>query len=212
MARTGPFDAHCTAYEEWFSRNKYVYRSELKAVAHFIPTSGKGLEIGVGSGRFAEPLGIKIGVEPSKRMRSLAESRGITVYNAVAENLPFPDACFDFALMVTTICFIDDVEKSFQEVRRILKSRWIFVIGFVDKDSPLGRIYQQRKSENVFYREATFYCSAEVISFLRQGGFERPQIIQTVLGKLGDIGSVQDFKNGYGEGGFVVMRAVKGPR
>lgn len=211
MARTGPFDARSTAYEEWFLHNQHVYRSELKAVAHFVPTTGEGLEVGVGSGRFAEPLGIKVGVEPSQAMRRLAESRGITVYNAVAENLPFPDERFDFTLMVTTICFIDDVDKSFQEVQRVLRSRGIFVIGFVDKDSPLGRTYQQRKDENVFYREATFYSSAEVISFFQQGGFENPKIIQTVFGKLEDIGSVQDFKNGYGEGGFVVIRAVKGP-
>ena len=128
-----------------------------------------------------------------------------------AEKLSFPEERFDFALMVTTICFIDDVDKSFQEVQRVLRSRGIFVIGFVDKDSPLGRTYQQRKDENVFYREATFYSSAEVISFFQQGGFENPKIIQTVFGKLEDIGSVQDFKNGYGEGGFVVIRAVKGP-
>ena len=29
----------------------------------------------------------------------------------VCENLPYEDAQFDLALMVTTICFIDDVEK-----------------------------------------------------------------------------------------------------
>lgn len=209
MARTGPFDAHPTTYEEWFTRNHYVYQSELKAVAHFIPINGDGLEVGVGTGRFAEPLGIKIGVEPSERMRRIAESRGITVYNAVAEDLPFPAESFDFILLVTTICFIDDVEKSLQEIRRVLRSSGILVIGFVDKDSPLGCVYLQRKTENVFYREATFYSSAEVISLLLRGGFKSPQVIQTVFGKLEDIRSIQDFKDGYGEGGFTVMRSVK---
>lgn len=210
MPRIGPFEAHSRAYEEWFSRNPYVYRSELKALAHFIPAAGEGLEIGVGSGKFAKPLGIKVGVEPSARMRRLAESRGIRVFDGVAESLPFPDARFDFALMVTTICFVDDLVKSFQEARRVLRSEGVFVIGFVDKDSPLGLVYQQRKVQNLFYREATFYGASEVISILRRSGFEQPQIIQTVFGKLEEIRFVQDFNDGYGQGGFVVMRAARG--
>lgn len=209
MARIEAFEAHTKAYDEWFSRNPYVYRSELKAVAHFIPTAGEGLEIGVGSGKFAEPLGIKVGLEPSPRMRSLAESRGIRVFDGVAESLPFPDSCFDFALMVTTICFVDDAARAFQEAGRVLRTEGVFVIGFVDKDSPLGLLYQQRKERNLFYRDATFYASTEIISLLQQNGFERPQIIQTVFGKLEEIRSVQDFESGYGKGGFVVMQARK---
>ena len=208
MPRTGPFDAHSKAYEEWFSRNPYVYRSELEAVAHFIPAGGDGLEIGAGSGRFAEPLGIKVGVEPSREMRKLARSRGIRVFNSVAEKLPFPDGRFDFALMVTTICFLDDIEKSFEEARRVLRKGGLFVIGFVDRDSPLGRIYQQRKEENLFYREATFYGCGEVVSLLQRSGFEAPRVVQTVFGALEEIHRVQDFRSGHGEGGFVVIRAV----
>jgi SAM-dependent methyltransferase len=208
MPRTEPFDAHFKAYEEWFSRNPYVYRSELEAVAHFIPAGGDGLEIGAGSGRFAEPLGIKVGVEPSREMRKLARSRGIRVFNAVAEKLPFPAGRFDFALMVTTICFLDDIEKSFEEARRVLRKGGLFVIGFVDRDSPLGRIYQQRKEENLFYREATFYGCGEVVSLLQRSGFEAPRVVQTVFGALEEIHRVQDFRSGHGEGGFVVIRAV----
>lgn len=210
MARTGPFDAHFDAYDEWFSRNPHVYRSELKAVARFIPPKGRGLEIGVGSGRFAEPLGIEVGVEPSQEMRRLARSRGISVFNAVAEKLPFAEERFDFALMVTTICFLDDIRKSFQEARRVLRNRGSFIIGFVDRDSPLGRIYQRRKEENPFYREGTFYGCDEVISLLQSSGFEPPQVIQTVFGRLEEIHRVQDFRAGHGEGGFVVIRAAKG--
>jgi SAM-dependent methyltransferase len=209
MARTGPFDRHAREYEAWFSRNTFVYHSELKAVAHFLPPVGEGLEIGVGSGKFAQPLGVKYGVEPSARMRTLAESRAIRVFDGVAENLPFPDGRFDYVLMVTTICFVDDAAKSIQEAARVLKAEGVFVIGFVDKDSPLGRLYQRRKEHNLFYREATFYSASELIGLLQQCGFEQPQTIQTVFGQMEKIRSVQDFENGHGRGGFVVIRARK---
>ena len=68
------------------------------------------MEIGVGTGRFAEPLGFREGVEPSPAMAERARRRGLEVTDGVAENLPLPDATYDVALMVTTICFVDDLE------------------------------------------------------------------------------------------------------
>ena len=49
-------------------------------------------------------------------MREVAQSRGIETIEGIAERLPFPDSQFEFALMVTTICFVDDIQASFQEV------------------------------------------------------------------------------------------------
>jgi SAM-dependent methyltransferase len=131
MARTGPFDAHYRKYEQWFMDNRYVYQSELKAIGHLLPAAGEGMEIGVGSGRFASPFGIRIGVEPSPAMRRLARAKGIDVREGVAEALPFPDESFGFVLMVTTICFVDDPGACLREARRVLKSGGVFVVGFV---------------------------------------------------------------------------------
>ena len=209
MPRTKPFDEHYEKYEEWFSKNRSVYQSELKAIGHFIPQRGKGVEIGIGSGKFAVPFGIKVGVEPSKAMRKLAREKRIEVYTSVAENLPFGAGQFDFALMVTTICFVDDIKKSFKEAERILINGGYFIIGFVDRESSLGRRYEKEKEANVFYREATFFSTEEVLSLLGECGFEEPEVIQTVFGELAEIRSIQDYKEGYGEGGFVVIQARK---
>ncbi len=211
MPRTKPFNEHYEKYEEWFAKNRSVYQSELRAIGHFIPKRGKAVEIGVGSGKFAVPFGIKVGVEPSEAMRKLARERKIRVHNAAAESLPFEAGQFDFALMVTTICFVDDINKSFQEVERILKSGGYFIIGFVDRSSPLGHRYEKEKELNVFYREATFYSTKGVLSLLGECGFEKPDTIQTVFGELQEIKTVQDYREGYGEGGFVVIRARKAP-
>jgi len=77
MARTEPFDAYLNDYEDWFNEHKYVYKSELEAVRHFIPQNKKGIEIGIGTGRFALPFGIKEGVEPSLSMRNFAAQKGL---------------------------------------------------------------------------------------------------------------------------------------
>ena len=207
--KTEPFDKHYQQYEDWFDKNEYVYKSELKAVNHFIPKQGRGIEIGIGSGKFAEPLGIKIGVEPSENMRKLAKQRGIKVYDGVGENLQFADKSFDYVLMVTTICFLSDIKKAFKEIRRILKEEGKFIIGFVDRESELGKEYLEKKEDNVFYKNAVFYSAKDVITLLKEMEFKNISTIQTIFGKLSEVKEIQDYKIGYGKGGFVVIKAVK---
>ena len=209
MARIEPFDKYLDEYEKWFIENKYVYESELKAVGHFIPNDKKGIEIGIGTGRFAVPFGIMEGIEPSSVMRNFASLKGLKIYNGTAENLPLEDESYDFALMVTTICFVDSILKSFQEINRILNPGGKIIIGLVDRESPLGKIYQQMKNQNKFYRFATFYSTSEIVSHLKECNFINIETVQTVFGDLQKIDKVQAFKAGYGEGGFVVIHAVK---
>ena len=103
MANFKPFENYSLKYDEWFDKNRFIYESELQAVKELLPISKNGIEVGVGSGRFAAPLGIKLGLDPSRKMGKIAEKRGIKVIEGVAESLPFPDSHFDFILMVTTI-------------------------------------------------------------------------------------------------------------
>lgn len=210
MAKVKPFENYPFQYEDWFEKNKFAYLSELKAIEEQLPNSGNGIEIGVGSGRFAAPLGIKIGIEPSKRMREIAKRRGIVAIGGVAEFLPFRNSLFDFALMVTTICFLDNIETAFKEAYRVIRTNGQLIIGFVDKDSPIGRLYQKRKKESVFYKIATFYSVDEVIYYLRKTGFKEFDFSQTIFHHLSAIKYIETIKDGYGEGSFVVVKAKKG--
>ena len=76
-----------------------------------------GLEVGVGSGRFAVPLGIHWGIDPSQRLAVMAKNRGIEVIRGEAEHLPYRAGSFDLVLMMTVICFLDDIQRPF--MRRI---------------------------------------------------------------------------------------------
>ena len=209
MARTKPFEEHPFQYEDWFQRNKFAYESELQAISSQLPERRDGVEIGVGSGRFAAPLGIKIGVEPAGNMSKIARTRGIEVIEGVAEALPFHDFHFDFVLMVTTICFLDDVEVALKEAYRVIKQNGSLIIGFVDKNSSLGKLYLKHKNESVFYELATFYSVDEVVCYLKNTGFSDFCFSQTIFQDLKEIGGIEPIKEGYGEGSFVVISAIK---
>jgi SAM-dependent methyltransferase len=196
-------------YEAWFDRYRAVYASEVEAVRALLPKGGKGLEVGVGTGRFALPLGVRLGVEPSGAMARLAIDRGIEVWSGTAEALPCNDAGFDYLLMVVTVCFLDDVYRSFCEAFRVLRPGGRILIGFIDRVSPLGRAYEKMKEENVFYREATFFSTDEVVFYLTQAGFEGFAFRQTIFRSPSEIEEPELSKEGYGEGSFVVVRGEK---
>ena len=206
MAKIEPFEKYSDRYDEWFERNRHAYHAELEAIRQVMPPPpAKGLEVGVGSGKFAVPLGIKTGVEPSENMAFKAERQGIRVFRNVAEKLPFPDSEFDFVLMITTICFVDDILKSFQEAFRVLKPHGCLIAGFVDRESELGKKYSDKSNTGVFYRDATFFSAQEVGKYLTDAGFFNLTFKQTLI-----PGETQEMiQSGFGKGAFVVAKGVK---
>jgi|AntAceMinimDraft_16_1070373.scaffolds.fasta_scaffold30682_2 ubiquinone/menaquinone biosynthesis C-methylase UbiE len=209
MPKTEPFDNYSEQYDNWFVENEYAFQSELKAIKKVMPDNRNGVEIGVGTGIFAEPLGLKQGIEPSKAMRGKAKKKNINVIDAVAENLPYSDKSKDFALMITTICFVDDIYKSFNEANRILKNNGYLIIGFVDKNSTIGKFYFKNKGKSIFYKDATFFVTEDLYEILKNTGFKIENTYQTVFGKLNEINDVQEPLIGHGQGSFVVIKAKK---
>ena len=122
---------------------------------------------------------------------------------------PFKDSQFELALMVTSICFVDNLNLAFREVYRILKPGGYLIIGFVDKDSSLGKLYQQHKEKSLFYKIATFYSTKEVVNILSKVGFKGFYFRQTIFQSINEIKNVEPVKENYGEGSFVVIRARK---
>ena len=209
MPRTAPFETHHQRYDEWFVRHAAAYHSELLAVRAQFPWAGFGLSIGVGTGRFAAPMGIQIGIDPAHEVLGYASKRGIATVQAVAEALPFAAHSFARALCVTTICFVDDAAAMLREAYRVLQPDGVLVIGFIDRTSGLGQHYLAHQAENVFYRDATFFSAAEVEQLLKDTGFTAPRWVQTLSKTLDETREIEALRAGYGNGAFVVVRSQR---
>lgn len=209
MPRITPFETHHQRYEAWFEKHEAAYISELLALRPFVPWGGEGIEIGVGSGRFAAPLGVQVGVDPSPAMLVHATARGISVVEGTAENLPFVAASFDFALVVTTLCFVDSPARMLAEARRVLKPGGRLVIGFIDRESALGQDYLAHQNESMFYREATFYSTDEVAQLLLETGFSIDAWGQTLARPLPETREIEPLRAGRGQCAFVVVAATR---
>ena len=206
MEVISPYREYSEEYDRWYDENQTAYLSELSCLKQFIPSSGRGLEVGVGTGRFAGPLRIKWGIDPVAEMLAKARDRGIRVIRAEADCLPFAGKQFDFVLFVTALCFLPDPRQALTEAGRVARPGGRLIIGRVDRDSFLGLKYQAKKEKSRFYREATFYSVPEVLRLLTTAGWREPAIRQTLFGK---VDAVQASREGCGEGGFVVVAARK---
>ena len=209
MPKTAPFEAHHHRYDAWFMRHAATYQSELLAVRALLPWHGLGLAIGVGTGRFASPLGVQVGIDPAREVLNYATNRGISTVQAIAEALPFADSSFDYALSVTTICFVDNAAAMLSEARRVLKPDGHLVIGFIDRTSALGQHYLAHQAENVFYREATFYSADEVGQLLHDTGFTEPVWVQTLSKTLDETRDIEPLRAGRGQEAFVAVKAKR---
>ena len=201
------FDIHYKEYDAWYDRNSFAYLSELAAVKKVLPRHKKGLEIGVGTGRFASCLGISKGIDPSAAMLKLARARGVDVRVGQGEKLPFRGNTFDYVAIIITLCFVRDPAKVLEESARVLKKDGKIILGIVDKESFLGKFYQKKKS--AFYGKARFFRVGEVTELLKEAGFGSFSYYQTLSVLPDEMSAVEKPAKGFGKGGFVVVAAKK---
>jgi len=200
------FDRYALQYDRWFEDFRDVYISELEALKKAVK-SGKSIEIGSGTGRFALPLGITVGVEPSSSMAEISKNRGLEVIRGVAEYLPLKSSCFDLVLIVTLLCFLPDPVRAIREAKRILGNGGRIVIGIIDRESFLGKYYRN-KGGRIFSR-AELKTPEEVIRLLKNLGFANIKISQTIFELPENVNGIQREREGYGKGGFVIIQAEK---
>ena len=200
------FDQYANEYDLWFVENEELYKAELDAVGSLMDKDKTYIEVGVGTGLFASKLGITEGIDPSDEMSNIAKKRGIKVQNALAENLPYNTKGLDGIIMITVDCFVKDIMPVFNEAYRVLKDNGSYVMAFLNRESPLGAEYEASKKTNVYYRDATFRSFNEMKDLLSKAGLKIVNVKQTVY-KLEN--TKQPVKDGYGEGVFTVIKAVK---
>lgn len=210
MRETNPFETHYAEYDVWFERNHNAYESELLAVREVLPPQGEWVEIGVGSGRFASRLGIPTGIEPSDGIATLARKRGVAVIKGRAECLPLQDESVDAAFLITTLCFVTDIGRTFDEVCRVLRVGGRAIVAFIPKESQLGKLYGEAGQEDRFFRHATLYTTRRVLDTIEAAGLVIERTVQTLTGSPQGVSDrIESPTGGHERGSFVVVRAVK---
>jgi len=207
------FDSLAWVYDAWFEQEgRLIFALEVEALKQVLTLLPKPwVEIGMGSGRFAQALGIDIGLDPSSGLLKIARNRGASALLGRGEEAPFKDGTFGAIFFIVTLCFVDSPERILSEAARLLKSEGKVVLGLVLKEGPRGQLYQTKKETgHRFYRYATFYTYAEVDMLLMHTGFSIEKVVSTLFQNPGEVNHIELPRQGFSvDAGFTVILAGK---
>lgn len=208
-----PFDILASQYDAWFDEEgELIFDIEVEAFQKLLPLLPKPwLEVGVGSGRFAQALGIETGIDPSVKLLEMAKRRGINVFSARGEDKFFDAGIFGTVFLIVTFCFVDSPLDVLREAHHILERGGKAVLGLVLRDSPWGRYYRAKKEEgHRFYQYATFYSYREVSELLERTGFAIEKVISTLFQKPDSVSKMESpLETYHPDAGFTIVMARK---
>lgn len=211
MKLTPYYDDPLFDYKQYWQARQYENRADqlaLKRLLSLTPQAKKLIDIGVGFGRLTRCYHRHAAactlVDPSQKMldqtrQNCHRQKNLTLVKAFVENLPFPKASFDTAIMVRTFHHLKEPERALAEVARVLKPQGYLILEFANKihfkaqlrawlQGTVGRLHtlkpapvgQERQTKVPFLN----YHPQHVIRLLKKHRF---QIIQTL--------SVSNFRN-----------------
>jgi len=206
-----PFDELAERYDAWFDEEgKVIFQIELAALRSASEGLPKPwLEVGVGSGRFAQALGIDVGIDPAKRLLAMARRRGVHVVQGYGERLPFATGSFRTIFLIVTLCFVADPRPVLRECYRVLDKGGRLVTGFVPRESPWGKRYLEKgQLGHPFYSHAKFYNIEETQELLEGAGFRLERCISTLFQSPGRVVELENPREGCDRrAGFVALLA-----
>ncbi len=211
---TDIFDLYTAEYDSWYDseKGKPLYESELHCVKSLAEDClPPVLEVGVGTGRFAQRFPGAIGIDPAPNALRYAHRRRVRVVQATGEMLPFRDSSFGSIFIILTLCFVQDPLSVLKEAERVLKREGSIIIGFIPKGSSWGELYEEKKKNgHPVYSRAQFYSLTDVDKLLRQSGLAISKVRSTLLQRP-DLKSVFE-KSVYGfieAAGFLCIEVKK---
>lgn len=175
MTPFNPFDDAAIAggYESWYeTEGAGADQAERRLLSRWLARlgpPGTALEIGCGTGHFTRwlaALGWQVaGVDVAAPMLAEAVRRGGPAYvRAHSGGLPFADAAFDVALMITSLEFMPDPARALREAARV--ARRGLALGVLNAWSLMG--WQRKRSRLPVWQAAHFYSPFELSRRARQ--------------------------------------------
>ena len=133
---------------------------------------GNLIEFGCGTGHWSEyfaHLKFRItGVEISEPMLKIAKKKNIpnsTFIQGDAESIKL-NTKFDVAAFITSLEFINDVDKAIENAIKHLKKGSHIILGVLNLNSVLG----ERRESNGIYANAHFYTHSELLKIFKKYG------------------------------------------
>ncbi|MFH2102658.1 MAG: class I SAM-dependent methyltransferase [Chloroflexota bacterium] len=133
-----------------------------------LPTRGKLLDVGGGTGRLAAALidqvDLVIVSDPSQGMLAHAAQKELDVVCATAESLPYPEACFSRIVMLDVLHHVHDQGVTIADLWRVLEPGGRLVI--VEPDIHKFGVKLIAIAEKVLLMRSHFLSGEDILSLV----------------------------------------------
>lgn len=127
-------DVLALSRDRYIQKNKYYYNDLINFFKFHIPKGSSVLEIGCGTGDILNSInpGKGVGIDISSEMVNIASRkyRHLTFLYMDAENLTALNEKFDFIVISDTLGYFEDIQKSFEELRKVSSSETRIIITY----------------------------------------------------------------------------------
>jgi len=119
--------------DKWIKKNKYYYENLIDFLKFNIPEGSKVLEVGCGSGYILNSLnpskGVGLDISPGMIKVSKEKYPQYDFYLMDVENINIDDK-FDFVIISDTIGYIEDVQRSFDQIKQLCNDNTRVIITY----------------------------------------------------------------------------------
>lgn len=193
------FDNAAGSYDDFYSNpiGQQIDLIEKSIISQYLRRLNCQIlvELGCGTGHWTSFFSSEgftvIGLDISIKMLETANNKNIPGSVFLKQDvhlLPFLDNSIENIASITAIEFVEDQEKVFSEIKRVLKPGGAFIIGCLNINSQLGKT----KSENELFRNADFFSSDSLNIHLCK--FGKPEIRGCVY--LNEKNEILDYQSG----------------
>ncbi len=192
---------------QWYKRNSAAYLTALEALKRMMPAGKKhGIYVGSRSDPFSDALGIPLCKNP---LQIIPDGLTAKARRGFSVKLPYEDFGLDFAVICYCDGVVDAQQALFKDVYRVLKINGLLIVAFIDIKSPYGKKYLVAAAAQSPKARKSISRAEKIMFELSHAGFKHYEFLQTLLDPPEKIKEIQTPIQGYGQGSFVVVQAVK---
>lgn len=185
-------------YTDEFIYGRYQIFEEVKNDLDKLPQGAKVLDLGCGTGHLCEFIRDKgfevVGLDPSEGMLGHARENfpNIEFVEGVSVKLPFDEGTFDYVVSIEVLRYLNekDVEETYKEVYRVLKSGGFFHITHVNKWATDFYLFFYNLVKMITnmggkkYHNCYFTSASKENRLTKAGGFAKAESVGRMFGSV----------------------------